>query len=352
MKYKILLLITIVVFFALLVADLALKELTRPVILDEDMQVEVLYGDSIYKVADKLGQNDVLRYPRLWVWYGRIFGMAEQIKAGEYKIVSGKSSLCILDDMVKGNAIKYTLTFIEGWTTAQAIRELQKAPGIVTTLDPEDHDIILKSINAEEHYKHSEGLFYPDTYQYTKGTKDRDILKRAYDRLITELNDVWAKRVQDLPYKNPYEVLVMASIVEKETGVDVERPQIAGVFVERLNRGMRLQTDPTVIYGMGDAYKGDIRRKDLTNPTPYNTYTIDGLPPTPIALVSRASLEAAVNPVLNGMIFFVAKGNGYHVFSKTLAEHERGVREYQMKRKADYRSAPEQCNGQSCDQQQ
>jgi UPF0755 protein len=350
MKQKILLLFTTLVFITLLSAKLMLDELNRPIQLEEDLVVDVLYGDSIYNVAEKLASNNVIVYRGLWVWYARIFGMAEKIKAGEYKIASGKTALSILDDMVKGNAVKYTLTIIEGWTAAQAIRELQKSKGIVATLDPKDQDIILKSINAEGQYSSSEGLFYPDTYQYTKGTKDREILQRAHDHLMVELNAVWERRAENLPYKNAYEVLIMASIIEKESGVDEERKQISGVFVERLLRGMRLQTDPTVIYGMGDSYQGNIRRKDLVTPTAYNTYTIDGLPPTPISLVSRAALDAAVNPLLNGMIFFVAKGDGRHVFSKTLIDHNQAVREYQLSRKKNYRSTVAECESENCNE--
>lgn len=332
-------------------ADIVYRDMLAPLELEEDKIVEVLYGDSVYRVADKLAALEILQYPRLWVWYARANGQAEKIKAGEYKIQSGKNSLDILRDMVNGDAIKYTLTFIEGWTTAQAIRKMQDSPGIVKTLEPDDHEIILKSINAEEYYSHSEGLFFPDTYHYTRGTKDRDILQKAYRRLTDELNTVWENRQENLPYQNPYEILIMASIIEKETGVDKERPQIAGVFVERMRRGMRLQTDPTVIYGMGSKYKGNITRRDLITPTPYNTYVIDRLPPTPISLVSKASLEAAVKPVLNGDIFFVAKGNGYHVFSKNLADHERAVREYQLRRQEEYRSSPA-CENEPCDAQE
>jgi UPF0755 protein len=350
MKKKIILGVLALILGVVVFADFINRELNHPVLHGEDKIVDVLYGDSIYQVAEKLKQNHVLNYPVIWIWYARIYGMAEKIKAGEYKIVSGNTSLQILDDMVKGNAVKYTVTFIEGWTTAQAIKELQKSKGIVSTLDPEDHEIILKSINAENLYKHSEGLFYPDTYQYTKGTKDREVLQRAFQRMMKELNDIWSKRAENLPYQTPYEALIMASIIEKESGVDSERKQISGVFVERLLKGMRLQTDPTVIYGMGNDYKGNITRKDLVNPTEYNTYTIDGFPPSPIALVSRASLEAAVHPLLNGMLFFVAKGNGYHAFSKTLVEHERAVREYQLSKKEDYRSTPEKCDGANCNE--
>ena len=349
MRYRIFLLLAIVVVAVLIVADIADREMMSPIPEGHDTVFEVLYGDSVYAVAAKLNKEGILPYPKIWIWYARLSGKAEKIKAGEYQISAGKTAMSILDDMVKGNAVKYTLRFVEGWTAAQAVREIQQAKGIVSTLNPEDNDIILKSINADQYYHNVEGLFYPDTYQYTRGTKDRDILQMAYQRLIKELDEAWHSRDEDLPYKNPYEVLIMASIVEKESGVKKERRRIAGVFVERLKRGMRLQTDPTVIYGMGKDYKGNIRRKDLRQPTPYNTYVIYGLPPTPISLVSKAALYAAVHPVLDGSLFFVAKGNGYHVFSKTLEEHNAAVRQYQLRRNHGYRSYPT-CKGDACNE--
>ena len=325
----------------MLSAWLALKELSLALTLDKPTKVDVAYGDSIYKVAAKLHKAEILTYPKLWVWYARAFDMAEKIKVGEYPIHSGDSQLQVLDNIVKGKVIQYTVTFLEGWTTAEAITALHNSPGIVKTVEPKDHELIVKSIGAEQRFSHSEGLLYPDTYQYSRGTKDRDIMSLAYKRLIDELDKAWQGRDKNLPYKNAYEVLTMASIIERETAVDAERKQIAGVFVRRLRQGMRLQTDPTVIYGMGDAYQGKIRYSDLRTPTAYNTYTIKALPPTPIALPTAASMQAAVHPLDNGMIYFVAKGNGEHQFSKTLAEHNAAVKKYQLNRSKDYRSSPQ-----------
>lgn len=314
--------------------------LHRPVHVAEATTIKVIYGDSIYKVAEKLQQEHIITFAQPWIWYARFNGKAEKIRAGEYAIADGTTPIAILDAIVKGDSIKYFFTMIEGWTVEKTIKALQKADGIVTTIDAKDQQLILEAINADKKYQHSEGLLFPDTYQYTRGTKDIEILKKAYDRLVVELEQSWAVRAENLPYQDAYELLIMASIIEKESGVDAERKQISGVFVERMLKGMRLQTDPTVIYGMGDEYKGKIKKKDLLTATPYNTYAIDGLPPSPISLVSKKALIAAANPLLNGMLFFVAKGNGYHYFSKTLSEHEQAVREYQIKRAANYRSVP------------
>lgn len=342
MKNKILLFLCLIPFLGMLSAGLALKELSRPLDLAESTKVEVGFGDSVYKVANKLHEQGVLDYPKLWVWYARIFDMAEKIKVGEYAIDRSQSALQILDDIVKGKVIHYKVTFLEGWTTADAIRALHKSPGIVKTLESNDHDLILRSIGAKQRFQHSEGLLYPETYQYTRGTKDREVMQVAYKRLIKDLDAAWQNKVEGLPYKTPYEVLIMASIIERETAIEAERRQIAGVFVRRLNKGMRLQTDPTVIYGMGERYQGKIRKSDLLKPTVYNTYTIKGLPPTPIALPTKASLQAAVNPLDNGMIYFVAKGDGHHKFSKTLQSHNQAVKDYQLNRSKNYRSSPGQ----------
>lgn len=340
MKRIIPLILCLLIVGTMLSAGFTLKTLAKPLNLEQEQIVEVLYGDSVYKLADKLADQDIFAYPPLLVWYARLFDMTN-IKVGEYRVLPEMSALEILDAAVKGRVIEYKLTLIEGKTTAEVLKAIQASYGIVTTLDANDHAAILKAVGADELYQHSEGLFYPETYQYSKGTRDRDILQRAYTVMQKELEIVWqAAEGKNLPYKNAYELLVMASIIERETAVDEERRQIAGVFVQRLRQGMRLQTDPTVIYGMGDAYKGKITRRDLQTSTAYNTYTINGLPPTPIALSTRASLLAAADPLLNDKLYFVGKGNGYHHFSASLTEHNEAVRRYQLSRPADYRSTP------------
>ena len=340
MKNIIALSLCALIFLAMLTAGLSLKHLSSPATLSEDTTIDVIYGDSIYKVASKMQAIGVIEYPRLLVIYARLFDLAPKIKAGEYKVVSGQSPLQVLDNIVKNKVIEYSITLIEGWTAKEAINALQDADGIISTLNVNKPQSILTAVGASDDYKHIEGIFYPDTYSFRKGTKDVDILKIAYKKMNKVLADAWEKRADKLPYKTPYEALIMASIIERETGVGAERAQISGVFVERLYKGMRLQTDPTVIYGMGDKYKGKIRRKNLLEPTPYNTYTIKGLPPTPIALANEYSVQAALHPLLNGKIYFVAKGDGYHQFSSNLKDHRAAVKKYQLNRKSSYRSTP------------
>lgn len=317
-----------------------LHTLKQPIAIDNAQIVDVLYGDSVYKVAAKLEQKGYYAYPPVFVWYARIFAHTA-IKAGEYNLYPGMSALDLLDKMNAGDVIDYPVTFIEGQTTLDAINTLQKSYGIISTLNPKDEEALLKVLGANERYNHSEGLLYPDTYRYIKGNKDSDVLRRAFQAMEKALAHAWQEaQGKNLPYKTAYELLIMASIIERETAVDSEREQIAGVFVQRLQKGMRLQTDPTVIYGMGDNYKGRIGRRDLLNATPYNTYTIQGLPPTPIGLVSNASMLAAANPLLNGKLYFVAKGDGHHHFSSNLAEHNQAVKRYQLQRSSNYRSTP------------
>jgi len=340
MKQALILSLCAAIFLAMLGIGLSLKHLSDPITLEEPVTLEVRYGDSIHSVARKMQEQGLIQYPQLLTVYARLFDMANKIKAGEYQVKSGDFPLLVLDNIVKGKVLQYAVTMIDGSTAKEAIQALHKAKGIVKTIEPNQHAAILKAVGADPKYQHIEGLFYPDTYHYSTGMKDTDILKVAYQKMQDVLATAWAANEKELPYKSAYEVLIMASIIERETSVGAEREQIAGVFVERLLKGMKLQTDPTVIYGMGDKYKGNIRRKDLLNPTPYNTYTIKGLPPTPIALPNQASIVAALNPLLNGNIYFVAKGDGYHKFSKTLAEHNQAVREFQLKRKTNYRSTP------------
>lgn len=239
-----------------------------------------------------------------------------------------------------GEVIRRSVTLVEGWNFNQVRQQLARAERLQQTLDPEaSNEHVMTALGLDG--IHAEGRFFPDTYQYTFGMSDREVLLRAYQRMEDVLDEVWQKRANDLPIDTPYEALILASIVEKETGVPRERGQIAGVFSRRLNMGMRLQTDPTVIYGMGEAYEGNIRRSDLREPTAYNTYTIDGLPPTPIAMPGRESLEAAVNPQSGSSLYFVARGDGSHIFSDSLREHNRAVQQYQIRQRAEsYRSSP------------
>lgn len=261
-----------------------------------------------------------------------------QVHAGEYALVPQMT----LDDLFtkwrEGDLIQHRITLVEGWTFAQFRQALANNTILQHSLDGLSDAEVMQRIEREG--LHPEGQFYPDTYQFTRGQTDLDLLRQANRRLEKVLEEEWAERAENLPYATPEHALVMASIIEKETGAAHERAEIAGVFVRRLQRGMLLQTDPTVIYGMGEAYQGKITRADLRRPSAYNTYVISGLPPTPIAMVGRAAIHAAVHPADGDSIYFVARGDGTHQFSRTLQEHNRAVREYQLKRRADYRSSP------------
>lgn len=245
-------------------------------------------------------------------------------RAGEYRIEAGVTPPQLLQQLSEGRVVQYAFTLIEGWTFAQLAEALRADPVLVQEIDlatPHSWD----PGTLFEGMAHLEGWFLPETYRFTRGDSDRDILERAHAAMNEALGSAWAERDLGLPIQDPYELLILASIIEKETAVEAERDRIAGVFVRRLQKGMRLQTDPTVIYGIGPSFDGDIRRKDLRTDTPYNTYTRHGLPPTPIAMPGRKSLWAAAHPAEGEELFFVADGSGGHTFSNTLAEHEAAV---------------------------
>ncbi len=265
-------------------------------------------------------------------WLARESKTANRIKAGELHIPSGVTPRQLLQVLVEGKEIQYSITFLEGWNFKEMRRAVEADVVLKQTLLGKTQEELMTAIGHPG--EHPEGRFLPDTYHFPRGDSDVDVYKRAYVALETVLQKEWDKRQKGLPLKTPYEALILASIIEKETGAAEERPQIAGVFVRRLNKKMLLQTDPTVIYGMGEAYKGNIRRKDLRKDTPYNTYTRKGLTPTPIAMPGRDAIHAAVNPTDGKSIYFVAKadGSGTHYFSATLKEHNRAVRKYQLKK--------------------
>lgn len=294
---------------------------------EETVVYEVKPGASIRSVAIDFESRQWLS-SRWWLeTWARFKGQASNIRAGEYRLNEGMSVEQVLDLFVSGQSLQYRITFPEGITTANMVQQLQANEQIEATLDTAKLQQELEAITG---HKHSEGWFYPDTYQFPKGATDRDVLTIAHKKMQKELAAAWSKKSVDVILKTPYDALILASIVEKETGVAEERPMIAGVFTQRLKKGMRLQTDPTVIYGMGKRYKGNIRKSDLKRDTPYNTYTRTGLTPTPIALPGREALLAAVNPEETDALFFVAKGGGYHHFSKTYKEHRRAVIKYQL----------------------
>jgi UPF0755 protein len=298
---------------------------------DDGAVVLVANGTGLRRLSDQLAVAGLLEWPEMLVLYGRLNGLDTRIQAGEYRVEPGLTPPGLLVLITSGKVVQHALTLVEGWTFDMALAAVRGDPVLVATLDPQlDADAVMARLGHPG--EHPEGRFFPDTYLFPRGTRDVDFLERAYRTMAQQLALAWAARAPDLPYATPYEALILASIVEKETGLPEERQRIAGVFVRRLQRGMRLQADPTVIYGLGAAFDGDLRRDDLRTDTPYNSYTRTGLPPTPIALPGRAALDAALQPEPGNWLYFVARGDGGHVFSETLAEHQAAVRKYQLLR--------------------
>lgn len=259
-----------------------------------------------------------------WEWKVLMRLESGLIHAGEYRLDAGIGPRALLQILASGKVIQYRFTVVEGWTFAQLLDALGRDQVLVRTHDLQSKDGV-ESWLASQEIDHPEGWFLPETYQFTRGDRDLDLLARAHVAMKAALNEAWKSRNLDLPLDSPYELLILASIIEKETARDDERRQISGVFVRRLKRGMRLQTDPTVIYGLGATYDGNIRRTDLERDTPYNTYTRHGLPPTPIAMPGRASLLAAGQPDDGDSLYFVADGDGGHTFSASFEEHQKAV---------------------------
>ena len=292
------------------------------------VKIEVMAGSSLSRVAIELAEAGYLPSPTLFKLWARLKGAENSIQTGEYELHSGITPAQLLDKIVRGESVQYRITLVEGWTFQQALNALWSAGNIRSSLNNSSPADIAQQMSLD--YENPEGLLYPDTYFYTKGTLDIELLRRANARLNTVLSEAWESRLGSLPFANSYEALTMASIIEKESARNSERGLIAAVFVGRLDLGMRLQSDPTIIYGMGDRYAGNITREDLLDETPYNTYRIDGIPPTPIALSGEASIVAALNPSASDFLYFVAKGDGSHQFSRSLEEHNAAVREYQL----------------------
>jgi len=304
---------------------------------EEGLNYELERGRSLNHLTRDLAERGVLEHPRLLRLYARVTEQS-RVQAGEYHFPAGLTPRTLLAHLAEGRVVLHQVTLVEGWTYRQALAALHANDAIENRLEGLSQQEQLDRLGLD--IEHPEGWFFPDTYRYVRGTSDVELLRRAHTAMASELERLWEARIPDLPYENPYEALIMASIVERETGAPWERERIAGVFVRRLEIGMRLQTDPTVIYGMGDDYRGRITRSDLRTPTPYNTYTNHGLPPTPIALAGREAIAAALNPADGTELYFVARGDGTHVFSDTLEEHNRAVREFQLRRREDYRSTP------------
>jgi UPF0755 protein len=284
-------------------------------------------GSSLKAIARELRAAGIVPLDWPLVWLARATGRDKAIQAGNYEFGSGLTTAELLAKLTQGDVAQDSITIVEGWNFAQLRAALAENPKITQTLAEVPDADLLKRVGASE--THPEGLFFPDTYYFAVGSSDAALLRRAHRTMQERLTAAWTQRATDLPYATPYEALIMASIVEKETGRAGDRPLVASVFVNRLKQGMRLQTDPTVIYGVGSKFEGDLRRRDLTTDTNYNTYTRDGLPPTPIALPGQASLLAAVHPAQSNYLYFVARGDGASVFSTNLADHNRAVAKYQ-----------------------
>jgi UPF0755 protein len=299
---------------------------------------EVKPGMPLRGFARELSARGVLPESHSFVWLAHLTGRDRGLKSGEYRFRDGMTARELLDQVVAGRVIEYPVVLLEGWAFGQFLAAIRAAPKLGQTLAGLPPPAIMERLNRPG--EHPEGRFFPDTYYYSAGQTDIMILANAYDKMQQLLQREWEGRENNLPLKNAYEALILASIVEKETGRADERRLIAGVFINRLRHGMRLQTDPTVIYGMGKNFDGNLRLKDLRRDTPYNTYTRRGLPPTPVAMPGKESLQAALHPMVTGALFFVARGDGSHEFSSTLAEHNQAVLKYQLKGKPRKTTAP------------
>lgn len=288
-------------------------------------------GSSLTSVARQLTGEGVLPDSWTFVLLSRAMGLAASLKAGDYEISESTSPLELLKRITKGDINQSDIKFIEGWTFAQVRRTLDDHPALRHDTAGLSQEEILKLIGASQTV--AEGLFFPDTYFFAKGSSDVAILKRAYRVMQNHLDAAWTERPADLPLSDPYQALILASIVEKETGRESDRTLVAAVFINRLRTSMLLQTDPSVIYGLGEKFDGNLRKKDLLTDQPYNTYTRRGLPPTPIAMPGLASIRAALNPATTNALYFVSKGNGESHFSSSLAEHNQAVSKYQKRRR-------------------
>jgi len=304
--------------------------LERPLALPSvPYALEVRPGATLGSVARRLADDGVILHPALLTVLARAKGVDRTIKAGQYEFDAGLALPALLARLTQGDVTQTSITFVEGTTASDLLKRIAAEPTLARTLADRPPADIAAALGIDA--PSLEGQFFPDTYYYAAGSGDRALLARAHRQLRERLDAAWARRRPGLPLASPYEALILASIVEKETGRPADRPAIASVLVNRLKRGMRLQADPTVIYGMGDAFDGNLRKRDLEADTPWNTYTRDGLPPTPIALPSQASLDAVVDPPATPYLYFVARGDGTSEFSATLAEHNRAVAKYQKK---------------------
>ncbi|MBD0687042.1 MULTISPECIES: endolytic transglycosylase MltG [unclassified Pseudomonas] len=312
--------------------------LQQPLNITQEELLEISNGTTPTKTLYRLEADGLIR-DAFWLRvYWRFNLTGQPLHSGEYRMVPGMTMENLIGVWKRGEVVQYSVTLVEGWNFRQVRAALAKDEKLQQTLTGLSDSEVMDRLGHSGVFP--EGRFFPDTYRFVRGTSDVDLLNKAYARLEDVLAREWAERAADVPYTQPYQALIMASLVEKETGVPQERSQIAGVFVRRLRMGMLLQTDPTVIYGLGERYTGKLTRAHLKEENPYNTYMVPGLPPTPIAMVGREAIHAALNPASGDSLYFVARGDGSHVFSDNLDEHNNAVREYQLKRRADYRSSP------------
>ena len=302
--------------------------LYEPFLIAEPTVVTIAPGSGLGSVSNKLFKAGVIAHAQSFKYYAKWRQLDRFIKAGEYQFSGSPNSTEVLLQLVTGKVLEYQLTVPEGLRYSDFIALLRQHPAMQGKDIPQAQSWLTQ---LRSRWTHPEGLLFPSTYRFARHNQPLDIIKQAYLQQQQVLQSAWAQRADNLPYKTPYEALIMASIIEKETGLASERVIIAGVFVRRLQKGMKLQTDPTVIYGMGADFQGNIRRKDLIQNTAYNTYVHRGLPPTPIALPGEAAIEAALHPALGLSLFFVAKGDGSHAFADTYPEHQANVRKYQLK---------------------
>jgi len=295
---------------------------------DTGVDFTIAPGTSFRAVSDELEERGLISESLAYRVYARFMGKAGAIHAGDYHIKQGTPPAQLLEQFISGDVILYSFTIIEGWSQWDLLRALHEDPNVDGSLTDEDWPAFLEELQAER--DHPEGLFLPETYRIPRNTADREVLRQAYGLMQAVLAEEWAQRAEELPVSTSYEALVLASIIEKETARGDERSRISGVFTRRLNKRMRLQTDPTVIYGIGPAFNGNLTRRDLRTDTPYNTYTRHGLPPTPIALPGRDAIHAALHPAAGNELYFVATGlgDGSHAFSATKDEHDAAVAEY------------------------
>jgi UPF0755 protein len=293
------------------------------------MQFTISAGSTLRSASQQMVEAGVLSSALPFEILTRLFGNPKNIKAGNYEIDKGITPIKLMRKLTRGDHTSLAITFVEGWTFRQMRKTLDDHPALRHDTQVLSDAGVLERLGLEQHSP--EGLFFPNTYHFVQGVSDLNILRRSYQLMDKHLTAQWQQRAPELPLATPYEALILASIIEKETGKSVERSIISAVFLNRLRLGMKLQTDPTVIYGLGSAFDGNLRKRDLTADTPYNTYTRTGLPVTPICLPGRAALHAATHPDAGKTLYFVARGDGSHQFSETIAEHEAAVRKYQLR---------------------